>query len=88
MKEKKQIEEVQSRRQFFKQAAKKALPVIGAIAFINSPIFAQTMNNVPMSCDNNCSKSCQGRCLGGCTENVCKGGCAGTCSGGCKNSNK
>lgn len=34
-------EELKSRREFFKEAAKKALPVLGAIALAGSPIIAQ-----------------------------------------------
>jgi len=34
-------EEIQSRREFFKNAAKKALPILGAVALINMPILTQ-----------------------------------------------
>lgn len=81
-------EELQSRRDFFKEAARKALPVIGAIALAGSPIAAQAMVTTPMGCENNCSGSCKGRCEGLCAENGCKGNCSGTCSGGCKSSNE
>ncbi|MBP5535462.1 MAG: hypothetical protein J6X62_01580 [Bacteroidales bacterium] len=38
MEEKKQNEEFKSRREFFKEAAKKALPIIGAIALASSTL--------------------------------------------------
>lgn len=88
MKNNKENEELQSRREFFKEAAKKALPVIGAIALVSSPIVAQAAEKVPMGCENNCSGTCAGRCEGGCAENGCKGGCSGTCDSGCNSSNK
>ena len=50
MEEKKQKEELQSRREFFKQAAKKALPVIGAIALASTPIIANAAEKEPMGC--------------------------------------
>ncbi|MBQ7711252.1 MAG: Cys-Xaa-Xaa-Xaa repeat radical SAM target protein [Bacteroidales bacterium] len=90
MKEKKQNEELQSRREFFKESAKKALPIIGAIALANSPIFAQPVTGIPMGCmDNTCSGGCKGTCdstcKGGCTgcDGTCKGGCDGSCKGNC-----
>ena len=88
MKNNQQTEGLQSRREFFKEAAKKALPVIGTIALTSSPIVAQAMATPPMGCENNCSGSCKGRCEGLCAENGCKGNCSGTCSGGCKSSNE
>ena len=91
MKEKKQNEEIQSRREFFKEAAKKALPVIGAIALASSPIIAQTANRTdPMGCTGTCYGMCVGSCKG-CEytcSGTCKNGCTGcryTCSGTCKN---
>ena len=92
MKEKKQNEELQSRREFFKQAAKKALPVIGAIALASSPIIAQAATKEPMSCDYNCGTACSGRCTGSCTSQcmndcntACKYSCQGSCKGNCEN---
>lgn len=80
MKEKKQNEELQSRREFFKEAAKKALPVIGTIALISSPVIAKAAET-PMGCGGmglDCRYTCQGGCKGG-----CQGSCTGSCSGGC-----
>lgn len=36
-------EEIQSRREFFKEAAKKALPVIGAVTLIGNPLIAKAI---------------------------------------------
>jgi len=79
MKEKKQNEELQSRREFFKEAAKKALPVIGAIALASSPIIAQAAEMAPDDCTGVCSYGCGRQCSSGCS-----GSCAGTCDGACK----
>lgn len=95
MEEKKQNEELKSRREFFKEAAKKALPVIGAIALASSPVIAQAAEKAgaPTSCEGctglctgctgctSCSGFCQGHCTG-CTscQGACKGGCTG-CTG-------
>lgn len=90
MKNNKENEELQSRREFFKEAAKKALPIIGLIAFAKSPIIAQATTKVPMGCmDGSCSGGCKGTCdstcKGGCTgcDGTCKGGCDGSCKGNC-----
>jgi CXXX repeat radical SAM target protein len=93
MEEKKQNEELQSRREFFKQAAKKALPVLGAIALMSSPIIAQAAEKDPMGCTGTCYGACRNACKGCSTtcEGSCKHSCTGcstTCYGGCKNYNK
>ena len=80
MKNKKNNEELQSRRQFFKQAAKGALPILGAIVLANAPAVINAAEKDPMGC----SRYGCGVCTGSCTGN-CKGGCRYTCSGGCKN---
>lgn len=85
MTSRKEKEKLQSRREFFKQAAKKTLPVIGAIVLTNSPVIAQAASTAPMGCmDNTCSGGCKGncvgKCFGGCTS------CSGTCKGGCHSS--
>lgn len=84
--------ELQSRREFFKKAAEKALPVLGAIVVAGSPIIAQAAAKGPMGCEG-CTGICTG-CRGGCTGNCggctgctgctsCTGNCYGTCKGGC-----
>ncbi len=75
---------IQSRRQFFKNAAKKALPVIGAITMVNMPIISNAVTRESysqMDCNYGCSGGCSGYCSGGCSGG-CRGGCSG-CSGGC-----
>lgn len=81
--------ETQSRRQFFKEAAKKALPIIGAVALLSNPVIARTVENEPMGCSSGscygtCSGSCQNSCLGDC-EKSCLVGCKTSCQGTCKN---
>ena len=88
MEKKKQNKELQSRREFFKEAAKKALPVIGAIALASTPIIANATEMHPMGCENSCSGACKGGCSGcsGSCSSGCKGGCSGSCSGSCTSS--
>ena len=82
---KKENDEVQSRRDFFKKAAKAALPIIGALVFANSPIMANT-SKIVMGCSGYCSNTCKGSCQSGCTgscTNNCTQSCGTTCSGVC-----
>lgn len=84
-------EELQSRRDFFKKAAKGALPILGAIALANMPIIAKASQSESGYCG--CSGNCSGSCSGGCNTtcyhncyNTCKGGCNYTCSRTCNTS--
>ena len=89
-------EEIQSRREFFKKAAKGALPILGAVILASSPIISKAVENEPMGCYNSCLTSCSGTCSGGCMgckgtctggcEGICGGNCTYTCSGGCSGS--
>ena len=87
MEKKNSNEELQSRREFFKKAAKAALPVVGAVVLSSLPI---VKSEAATGCESYCASSCYFFCEGGCT-NTCKqscyGGCEntchGTCSGGC-----
>lgn len=95
-KEKKQ-EELQTRREFFKKAAKSMLPVLGAIALANVPLLSHAMEEgktpddcngscswgCGRSCSSSCSSSCSGYCTGGC-KGSCMQSCSGSCSGSCK----
>lgn len=83
-------EELQSRRQFFKKAAKSALPFLGVFVFASNPLFAKAMEAAPSGCKGSCygscrnaCESCKYTCLGGC-KNACDG-CQYTCLGTCKN---
>ena len=87
-------EEIQSRREFFKKAAKGALPILGAVILASSPIISKAVENEPMGCYNSCYKSCLGTCKGTCVTrcalqcsgcgSACQNGCAASCNGGCK----
>lgn len=81
----KKNEELQSRREFFKKAAKRTLPVIAAIAFANMPNIVHAGEN-PTSC----SGSCIAACMNGCTTTckfICKGTCKSWCSTHCSATN-
>lgn len=64
-------EELQSRREFFKRAAKAALPVVGAVVLANLPILRSEA--APSDCNYNCVNGCYG------CKNTCKGGCQAEC---------
>lgn len=90
---KNQKEELQSRREFFKKAAKGALPILGAIVMAGTPVFVKAAEKTPTECTgcsyscyhncySGCDRTCYGTCKGTCQES-CKGTCRGTCSGSC-----
>lgn len=90
MKKSKNNEELQSRRQFFKKAAKGILPIIGAIALGSVSVFTHASShegNVETGCSGycsyGCSRGCDGECRGGC-QYTCRGGCQGSCEGSCR----
>ncbi len=95
MSNKNSSEELQNRREFFKKAAKAALPVVGAVVLAN-PLMAQiggTVNYISsvnpahaaaMGCSE-CSGSCLRTCQGNCNS-TCQGDCNSTCSGTCEGS--
>ncbi len=81
-------EELQSRRQFFKKAAKSALPILGAIALANMPMIAKA-SETAMGCSSGCYTGCSNTCKGGCSYgcgSTCSGKCIGSCSATCMNS--
>ena len=79
MEKKERNEEIQSRREFFKKAAKGALPMLGAVLLANAPAIARAADaGSPMGCTGTCTGSCYGSCRG------CSTTCTGTCSHGCK----
>lgn len=75
MSNKKENEELQSRREFFKKAAKAALPVVGAAVLASLPI-------VKSEAAPGCMNGCQFDCEGGCNDS-CYGSCKGTCNARC-----
>ncbi|MCH5310790.1 MAG: Cys-Xaa-Xaa-Xaa repeat radical SAM target protein [Prevotella sp.] len=82
MKKNKKNEELQSRREFFKKAAKGALPILGAIVLSSVPNVVNAMENAPNSGCRTCSGSCTTTC-GGCCTKWCTGTCTVTCGGAC-----
>ena len=79
MKKNQNNEELQSRREFFKKAAKSALPILGAIVLAGTPGIVKAAEKEPMDCQRLCNGSCYYYC-----DNACSG-CKGTCSGSCYN---
>ena len=78
MKKNEKNEELQSRREFFKKAAKGALPILGAIVLANAPAVIKAAEKAPMGCTGTCYGACYGGCKG------CSTTCTGTCSNGCR----
>ncbi len=78
---KKMNEKLQSRREFFKSAAKAALPIVGAVVLANLPMSVKAVEST--GCDYTCKTSCQNDCYGHCRYG-CKTTCSGTCSGSSK----
>ena len=86
MSNKKQNEELQSRREFFKKAAKAALPVVGAVIFsaIPNDSFASSIKSSEcQGCTSICTgcTGCSAAC-GGCTSCTGCTGCSLNCYGG------
>lgn len=67
----KKNEELQSRREFFKSAAKAALPVIGAFVLSQMP-------TVEAEADCGCNNRCMNTCWNGCYQS-CKARCQNEC---------
>ena len=93
MEKNKKNEELQSRREFFKKAAKGALPILGAIVLSGVPTIikaAETpMGCGQLSCLYGCKNSCQGDCYTGCKggcSSLCRMSCTGSCKDGCHTS--
>ncbi len=80
-------EELQSRRDFFKKAASRALPILGAALLASTPFAARATEMATGCSDDGCSyscrTSCQNECKGHCRY-ACKTTCSGTCSGSSK----
>lgn len=93
-------EELQSRREFFKKAAKGALPILGAILLSGVPNVLNAAEKSLMGCfrQDGCSAtcaSCQRYCSGECNVqcrdtcyNNSTDNCENSCSGCCKGSSK
>lgn len=88
MNKKEKNEGLQSRREFFKKAAKGALPILGAIVLAQLPVLSNAaQKNVEAECYClGCVGGCLGECLYSCLKscyNTCKGACYGTCKDTC-----
>ena len=94
----KKNEELQSRREFFKKAAKGALPIIAATVLASAPAIVKAAEpqygcwgdcstTCAILCAYNCANDCTGSCRYGC-EGSCKNGCYTTCRGDCEGSCK
>lgn len=80
MKKEQKNKELQSRREFFKNAVKGALPILGAIMLAGVPQIMNGAKKVPFNCTGDaCKFSCTGTCKGN-----CGGICSRGCSAGCK----
>ena len=91
MESKEQNKEIQSRRDFFKKAAKSALPILGAVLLANAPTIVKAAESSPMGCDNSCRSGCyrtcdgcEGSCRGTCKYDACENSCRSICKGTCK----
>ena len=76
--------DLQGRREFFKEAARKALPLF-AVALLGTSVFSScSKENIGCgnSCSGSCSKSCSGDCDGGCSGD-CDNSCHDACMYGC-----
>lgn len=82
MKKNKKNEELQSRRAFFKKAAKGALPILAAAVLAGAPSILKAAEKTPSGCNYGCSYSCYQRCANNC-DNSCRNSCAGRCAQGC-----
>ncbi|MDE5787709.1 MAG: Cys-Xaa-Xaa-Xaa repeat radical SAM target protein [Bacteroidaceae bacterium] len=94
MKNNKNNAELQSRREFFKNAAKSALPILGAIVLANMPMITSAAETSSTSCSgcnnrcmNSCFNTCHGKCDRHCSDN-CSSNCRGTCSSSCGRGSK
>lgn len=74
-------EELQSRRDFFKKAARGALPILGAVVLSSMPNVIKAAEESPMGC---AKSSCYQQCADTC-RNYCNGTCVTTCKNLCKN---
>lgn len=94
MKTNKKNGELQTRREFFKNAVKKTLPVIGVMALASIPETIKAACSAPMGCNSTCQlacaadcrSGCRGKCADHCQKSCSTSSCTGSCRGGCENS--
>ena len=82
--------ELKNRRQFFKEATQKALPILGlTVMAFTTPCLLQSCKktNSCSGCAGSCTDSCSGSCETDCElhcGNNCKETCLFNCYGACK----
>ena len=85
---------LQTRREFFKNAAKRVLPILSIVTFLNScrnPEEGDDVIGGSNGCSV-CSNTCKTICGNECKDNVvfspasCNGSCSGVCYNSCSNS--
>ena len=76
-------EKLQSRREFFKNAAKATLPILGVIALTNISYASGSKSEIQLGCTSTCKLACAGNCYTGC-EGKCSDHCAHSCSESCR----
>ena len=90
MDKKERNEEIQSRREFFKNAAKSALPILGVAFLVSNPIVAKASEAMGCSisgCKGTCEHSCDGSCVSECRL-ACNNRCVNTCEYTCEKSSR
>lgn len=90
MKKNKKNGELQSRREFFKKAAKGALPILGFVMMASVSHVAKAVQVTGCSgcydyCQKGCKSGCEGKCSDHCAKSCSDRNCMGGCRGGCKN---
>ena len=85
MKNIKKDEKLQSRREFFKKAAKGALPILGAVVLAGMPQLSKAAEAMGCTIDA-CTATCTGACKGTCRG--CAHSCSGSCMSGCSGYSK
>ena len=79
---KKENDEIQSRRDFFKKAAKAALPILAIVTLPSILTSCEPDDDgVTSGSSSGCGK-CNGSCSGGC-DATCRYKCSGGCKTGC-----
>jgi hypothetical protein len=74
--------ELKNRREFFKEAAKKTLPILGmAVIAMAVPSTLQSCKKISLGCDDVCTNACKTTC-----KTTCVGGAKCSCGSGCTTS--
>ena len=86
MKKNEKNEDLQSRREFFKKAAKGALPILGLAIMATNPVVAKAATEISGCRIDACTATCSGTCKGACSG--CSHSCSGSCMRGCSSSSR